>query len=158
MLTRGKVALIDKEDSPLILQHKWQYSSSSAKRANTNQEYAKTTINGKAVKMHRLIINAPEGMDVDHINGNQLDNRKLNLRICSRIENLRNSKKYKRKTKCSSVYKGVSWHKKAGKWEAGLQFEGKRIWLGLFEDEIEAAKSYDSKAKELFKEFCKTNF
>jgi predicted RNA methylase len=156
-LSKGYYAQVDEEDFEILSKHNWWICEVKSKRATVIQLSAQTEINGKTVKMHRMIMNPPKGMDIDHADGNPLNNQKYNLRICNRQENLRNTNKYKRRKKCSSEYKGVSFHKKANKWEAGLQVEGRRKWLGLFESEIEAAKVYNKAALTYFGEFARIN-
>ena len=101
-------------------------------------------------RMQRVIMNAPKGFVVDHINGNKLDNRKSNLRICTVKNNLQN--KSISKSKKSSVYKGV--YKNGKGWIAQIRHKH----LGFFQSEKEAAMVYDENAKKLFGEFSKLNF
>jgi len=105
--------------------------------------------------MHRLIMNAPEGLVVDHIDRNGLNNRKCNLRLCTKAQNVQNSRPRRNR---SSKYKGVFWNKLNKKWSASIHKGDKRIYLGGFDDEIEAALAYDRKAAELFGEFAYLNF
>jgi hypothetical protein len=107
------------------------------------------------LSMHRMVVNAPKGLFVDHINHNGLDNRKANLRICTNLQNLRNKRP---KTGCTSEYKGVHWCKGRNKFRANIYLNKKAIHLGYFHDEIAAAKAYDEKARELFGEFAYLNF
>lgn len=113
-------------------------------------------INGRAVMcfLHRVIMNAPPGVEVDHINGNTLDNRRCNLRICTHKENGRNQKSHGG----SSKYKGVSWHKQRRKWQAQIKVDGKNIHLGYFDDEEGTAFTYDVAARILFGDFARLNF
>lgn len=129
ILPRGKVVLIDDEDFEKIKKYKWHFALG----------YAKTNIPGKKSPqlMHRIILNAPVGMDVDHINGNGLDNRKKNIRICTHSQNLFNQGKYKNNT---SGLKGVSIHR--NKWIAKISVKGKRIELGYFKTKELAYKAY----------------
>ena len=157
-LTKNKFAIVDEKDFKYLSRFQWCYSTSKTRRATKRQEAAHTTINGKTVKMHQLLMYVPSNKIVDHINGDQLDNRRSNLRLATRSQNLQNSAKYQRRKTCSSKYKGVSWNKKAQKWEAGLHYKGKRVFLGLFDNEFKAAQAYDLKASELFKAFAKLNF
>ena len=87
--------------------------------------------------------------------GDGLNNQKANLRICTRSQNKMNGKSYKNS---SSKYKGIWWVKKNKKWRVRIRLNNKTIHLGYFKDETEAAKAYDSKAKELFGEFARLNF
>ena len=149
-LTQGKVAIVDDEDYERLKGYSWQY--------NRKRGYAQRIAekNGKraAVYLHREIMQPPPGMQVDHINGDKLDNRRNNLRIVTNQQNQYNSKS----RKGISKYKGVSWHKTAGKWRAYIGVDGKFKHLGLFTDEKEAALAYDRAARELFGEYAKTNF
>ena len=160
-LTQGKVALVDDEDFEWLSKFKWY----AAKARNTY--YAKRKVPSdkkgkqKTIFMHRAILRRHYGLfltdkqETDHRDWNGLNNRKANLRICTTAENLQNQRpQYRSKSK----YKGISRPKDMKKWRACIQINGKQIHLGYFDDEIEAAKIYDHKAKELFGEFAHTNF
>lgn len=142
-LTQGKFAKVDNEDFEELKNINWVY----------NNKYAR---NIKAGYMHRLIINTPINMDTDHINHDTLDNRKSNLRICSRSKNNMNTISIDVNKK--SIYKGVTWFKRDSKWKSQIMINYKNIHIGYFSSEFEAAKAYDKKAKELFGEFALTNF
>jgi hypothetical protein len=150
-LTQNKVALIDDEDWELISQYKWY----AEKQQNSSEMWYAKTNKPKSIRMHRLIIDAQNGEEVDHINHNGLDNRRNNLRIATKSENAINNRKRKKTT---SKYKGVSWDKKQNKWHAYIHINGKKIHIGSFEDEILAAKAYDVKSLSLHKEFSNPNF
>lgn len=109
----------------------------------------------KIILLHRLITNCPKDKDIDHINGNGLDNRKCNLRICTHSENHQNRNKIS--TKSTSKYKGVYWYKSTSKWRALIQINGKQKSLGYFEREIEAAKAYNFAALRYFKDYARIN-
>ncbi|MHC4546375.1 MAG: HNH endonuclease [Planctomycetota bacterium] len=98
---------------------------------------------------------APKGVLVDYINHNGLDNRKSNLWLCTNAQNCYNQRANANGT---SKYKGVNWHKCSRKWSARIRCDGKFYNLGDFEDEMEAAMTYDKKVKELFGEFACLNF
>jgi hypothetical protein len=155
-LTLGKYAIVDPEDYYGINKHKWNayrgYSSFYSKRKIYNRK------NGteRTVYMHRLIMNAPKGLVVDHINHNGLDNRKSNLRFATRAENNRYARKTKNKFR--SDYKGVYYIKKVRRWRARITFEGKTRYVGQFKDEISAGKAYDRAAKKYFGDFACLNF
>ncbi len=138
-LTQGKVALIDDEDFERVNQYKWH----ALRDSHGTTWYARhVTPNPTRVLllMHRLIVNAPFGMEVDHVNGDGLDNRRANLRICTHSENVCNQ----RKTHGTSRYKGVSWHKDTGKWQAQIKVNGRGMYLGCFTTEEEAHAAYCS--------------
>ncbi len=161
-LTRGKIALVDNDDFEKVNQYKWcavkHKNTFYAVRAETLRSRQETRETGlprqKMVYMHRFIMNTPEGVETDHINHNGLDNQKGNLRLCTTTQNLQN------KVPCvgTSEYKGVYWAKWAKKWMTRIQYEGKQVYLGYFDVEIDAAKAYDTKAKELFGPFAYPNF
>ena len=105
------------------------------------------------VLMHRTIINAPKGVIVDHKNGDGLDNRRCNLRLCTTAENIRNAGS----RGGSSKYKGVWYDKKRSLWRARIKVSYKEVYLGRFSTELEAAQAYDEAALMHHKEFAKLN-
>jgi len=155
-LTQNKVVLVDDDDFPRLSQHKWfaHYCLSTKDYyavRNGSRKLSKRTL----IWMHREIMKATKGQEIDHINGNRLNNSKSNLRFCNHTQNMQNKQ---RKGIFSSQYKGVCWHKNHKIWEAKITYYKKQINLGYFKDEIQAAKAYDKKAKELFGEFACLNF
>ena len=156
-LTQGKIALIDDDDYEEISKYKWFAN----KRGKTYYAIRNSTYeNGKRylIYMHSIIAGTPKGMETDHMNGNGLDNRKENLRFCSPMENTYNRPEMKRKTPKFSKYKGVYWRKSRNKWHVRIQANGKREYVGMYDDEIEAAKAYDAAAKKFHGEFAYLNF
>jgi len=105
--------------------------------------------------MHRVIMKAARGSQIDHKNGNGLDNRRSNLRFANVQQNRMNSKKQNR---FSSRYKGVHYYKHARQWKAQIRYNGIQLYLGYYRVETDAAKVYDQKAKKLFGEFARLNF
>lgn len=104
--------------------------------------------------MHRVITSAQPGMDVDHINGNGLDNRKINLRVCTRSQNLQN----KPRRPGTSRFKGVYWNTRDLVWRAYISVNRSVTSLGQFRDEVEAAKTYDAAALKHFGPQARLNF
>lgn len=142
LITRGKVALVDDEDYETLMQWKWYWSGGYA-----------VTWDGR--KMHRMIMKPSPDYEVDHRNGNRLDNRRGNLRLASDAEQARNRKKYANK---SSSFKGVSWETRDKRWRAYIKIGGKMNYLGHYEFESDAATAYDEAAIRHFGEFARLNF
>ena len=150
-LTQNRYAKVEPRDFEKLNKHKWY-----AKRC-MNRFYAhRKNEAGINVGMHREIMKPWRGYCVDHINGDGLDNRRANLRIVTIAEN--NYNKRKSLNVRSSQYKGVSIDKRNKKWRAIIYYKYRKISLGSYENEIDAAKAYDEAAKELFGEFAKLNF
>ena len=145
-LMHGLYAIVDAADYEWLSQYRWVLWGAG---------YAGRHAPGKTILMHREIMQAPAGMVVDHINGNRLDNRRCNLRICTRPQNVRNAAK---RSGCLSQYKGVSFDRKMNQWFATIWFEGRSIALGHYHDEADAARAYDRAAVELFGEYAWLNF
>ena len=152
-----KIAMIDKEDVnkiknfswwPARQQHHQEYFYAMAQRKKTKVKERKTIL------MHHLIKEVPEGKEIDHINGNGLDNRQENLRDATASQNCMNIRPRENTT---SKYKGVSWDKNKERWRARIQIEGKMIHLGRFREEENAAKAYNKKALELVSEHALIN-
>lgn len=149
-LTKGAFAIVDDDDVELLSRFSWQLNADGYAVANVGVGRAHVTIE----RMHRMIMQAPSGMDVDHITGNRLDNRKCNLRLATRSQNLQNSRK---RTGCSSIFKGVHWMKDNLKWRAKIKVNGKTLSLGCYSDEKQAAKAYNEAAKLYFGDFAMLN-
>lgn len=105
------------------------------------------------VALHRFLTGAPRGFQVDHLNCNGLDNRRANLRVCSQSQNQGNSR---RRTDNTSGFKGVSWNKQAGKWQARIRRGGRRVHLGYFTTPEDAHTAYCLAAVEVFGEFARS--
>jgi HNH endonuclease len=149
-LSKDQIALIDDEDFALISEFNW--------RAQQNQDgrwYAMAWNSyPNFLLMHRYVMAANDGEWIDHRNGNGLDNRKENLRVCTPSEN----QARKGPQGITSLFKGVHWESARGKWKAVVTKDGKSHFLGRYDNEVEAAEAYDGAAKELFGEFAYTNF
>jgi hypothetical protein len=109
----------------------------------------------KMLSLHREIMNQPKGVLVDHKNNCSLDNRRANLRLATPSQNAQNAPKRKN---TSSRFIGISFDKRRKKWRASISYKGKRIWLGYFDNEIDAALAYDAAARKYYGEFARLNF
>lgn len=146
-LSHGKWAQVSLEDSARVAEFKWTYGE------HNGAGYAYKT---GGLRLHRFLCGAKPGEEVDHVNGDPLDNRRENLRLCSREENSRNTRKWKSET--HSRFKGVSRISGSKKWRAYISSGRKQLSLGSFDSEEAAAKAYDHKARELFGKFARPNF
>ena len=145
-LTQGKETIVDDDMLEYLSQWKWHYNDGYVCRNIATE-------NGqKKIRLHAFIMGTPCGMDTDHADGNKLDNRKCNLRICTRSENRKNSKMRK---ECASGYKGV--HKVHNRWSAYIMIN-KNTCLGSFRTPEDAAHAYDEAARQYFGEFAVLNF
>lgn len=152
-LTQGKFTIVDDSDYKWLSKYKWHARKCGIKYYAAR----KKCVNGKwhTIYMHREIMNALPNVETDHINCNSLNNTRSNLRICTSQQNKWNTSKQKRKK--LSKYKGVSYSKCLGKWNAYIQINSKQIHLGYYGDEDNAGKAYNKKAVELFGEFANLN-
>ncbi|CAB5216873.1 putative NHN endonuclease [uncultured Caudovirales phage] len=147
-LTQGKECLIDSSFYEEVSKRKWCYS-------NVGYAVSRNKETGKVEYLHRIILKAEGKMQVDHINGNRLDNRLDNLRVVSAQNNIRNSKK--RKGNYTSEFKGVCFDKSRNKYKAEITVDGKCKSIGRFINEKDAALAYNNEALKIFGEFAKIN-
>lgn len=148
-LTKGLFTFVDNEDYERLVQWNW-YAAKSGKKFYA----ARKLRGGVKIYLHRFLMSEPEKKEIDHINGNSLDNQRKNLRICTALENRANSKKYSNNT---SGFKGVGRFFRDKRWRAYIQINGKCIHLGLFKNKISAAKAYNKAANKLFGKFANPN-
>lgn len=156
-LTKGMETLVDDQDYDYLLQWTWQVADNGYGNLYAQSYTSRSEPGGrKFFRMHRVIGKRMGivGIQVDHRNGNSLDNQRHNLRSATNQENSRN-----RGSTCgsSSQFKGVSWSVERQKWLAQIQFDSKQYNLGRYESEIEAAKAYNKAALEHFGEFAILN-
>ncbi len=149
-LTQGKFALVDAADYEWLNQYKWYVSKGHADKCYAMCHAGRR----RPIRMHRLLMKPPAGLVVDHIDGNGLNNRRSNLRICTQAQNLRN----RPGRSATSRFKGVSFDKRRNLWAACISQKDRTIHIGYFEDEIEAAIAYDLRAIVLAGEFAYLNF
>ncbi len=152
-LTQGKFALVDDEDFEWLMKWKWHFVHGYAMRkkylGKQNEKYIY-----KDIYMHRLILATPKGLDTDHINNFKLDNRRKNLRIATRRQNLQN--RFFSKRKNSNLPMGVGKHH-SGKWRARITVNGKELSLGSYNTSKEAGIAYNWATLKYFKNFANPN-
>lgn len=139
-------AKVDPEDFDRASQRRW-YAVKRGRKALIL--YAESAAHPQ-VLMHRFIVDCPTGFVVDHINGDGLDNRRSNLRVCSQRDNSRNRG-------AVNGYCGVSWKADIGRWRARIMVERREISLGAFDTPEQAAEAYNRAAIEHFGQFAKLN-
>lgn len=137
----GKFALVDDVDYKKALLCPWFMMKKG---------YAIGTVEGKPTYLHRFIMNPPAGMDVDHKNGDKLDNQRKNLRVCTRSQNNANIVK-------PDKYKGVHFDKSRQNFLAYIKLNGKMHYLGRYQTAQEAATAYNERACKIFGEFAQPN-
>lgn len=150
-LIPGGVAIVDAADADLIAGFTWRLVGPRDNR------YAQAQRGKMYVYMHRLIAGAGPDEIVDHINGDRLDNRSANLRLCSQALNAANRGPDRRRLGTTSRHKGVSWSKSREKWCAYIHVNGKTRSLGRFVTEREAAEAYNRAAVEAWGEYARLN-
>lgn len=156
-LSSGNFVIVDEDDYAHLSQWRWREHTGTAtrnKHVGTIGNWRDGRRKDICIFMHREIMNAPLGMDVDHINGDRLDNRKSNLRVCTHAENRRNTKT---PTTNKSGYKGVSWCIRDNKWIAFITLNGKSKNLGRYIDIMDAARAYNNAAIKYFGEYARIN-
>jgi hypothetical protein len=149
---RGKIVLIDDSDAELVARYTWRpvlrnrvwYAESSLRVEGRR----------RTVSMHRIVLGEP-ACQVDHINGNGLDNRRENLRKVTSAQNCFNRRAELGGT---SGFKGVTWNRAQLRWHVQIAVNGQRFHLGSFLDEIKAAQAYDAAAREFHGPFAAVNF
>lgn len=151
-LTQGLVARIDAADAPRVLAYRWH-----PLRLRPGQVYAQGWVDGRKVYMHRFILEAPAGAQVDHRDHDGLHNVRANLRLCTHVQN-RQYVRGKPQGVHTSQYLGVSWSTRDRKWVAYIRVDKRPRYLGRFTDEAAAARAHDTAAREHYGQFATCNF
>ena len=149
-LTQGRYTVVDAADYPQLIQVRWHVI-----RCTPNNWYAARSINGHPIYMHRVILNAPDNIQVDHVSGDGLDNRRANLRLATAMQNHGNMRRNRMNT---SGYIGVSWNTEERKWYASIYDGPRRIHLGRFRTAEDAARARDIAAHARYGSFARLNF
>jgi hypothetical protein len=158
-LTKGKFTQINENIEFFIGSFDWYFEHGYAARTTKTKESSNAKRHN--LFMHRVVYERfhgpiPEGLFIDHINGDKLDNMIENLRVCSNKQNCRNQ--YKKEI-TKSKYKGVSWHKRDKYWYAyGPGEDENQHYIGRFETEEDAARVYDNAVRRCFGAFARPNF
>lgn len=152
-LAKGACTIVDDDDYGALSSRKWHLATNgyAIRYAYVGPKNGRS--NYSPVMMHRAVLNAPKGTTVDHINGNKLDNRKSNLRLCTQEQNCRNSR---RRVQTVTGYKGIYRNSK-GRYVARITVSGTCHYIGSSEDPALAAGLYDAAALQFFGEFANTN-
>lgn len=148
-LSQGYEALVDVDDLPVLALFNWSVTRSLKKGGEYAQRAERRDGKLHLIKMHRVITNAPKGLVVDHINGDGLDNRRVNLRLCVQSDNMKNQAVH---VTNKLGIKGVS--KKNNRYVAKISHGDRAIWLGSYLTAEEAASAYRGAAKALFGDFA----
>jgi len=158
-VSQGRIALIDDDDFDRVSQYKWSavMPFNPGKTGKTYYAHRSIKINGKwtHISLHRFIMNAEKGVQVDHADGNGLDNQKSNLRLCTHVQNSMNKKGWSK-----HGLKGLGFIKDcipSRQWRASIRVNKKLIHIGLYASKIDAAIAYNIAAIKHFGEFAKLN-
>ena len=155
-LTKGFVAVVDEEDYDRLTAYRWQVNGRQGKQRRCAVRNVKLSSGAnQMIYMHREVLQVPASVQVDHINCDALDNRKANLRPATNSQNNANTRIARTNT---SGFKGVSWIARIRKWQARIKVLGSARYLGVYANPEDAARVYDSAAREAFGSFARLNF
>lgn len=155
-MSQPRYAKVDPADYKRLRKYKWFASAKTGKCFYARRHSVAAKEKEKLIYLHREIIKVPDGMFIDHINHDSMDNRCANLRLATHLQNTYHRRK--RSGVKTSDYKGVYWKKAHRKWAARIGFQKKEIHLGYFGNEIDAARAYDTAARKYHGDFAVLNF
>jgi hypothetical protein len=150
-LTKGYTAVIDAADVSLVSGYNWQASVDGNTVYARRGDYSGQRL--RTLRMHRVILAAADDLQVDHRNGDGLDNRRANLRTATKAQNMHNRRPNNNST---SAYKGVGFYKTSGKYRARIMVNGKQRTLGLFATPEAAHAAYCNASAELHGKYGRT--
>jgi hypothetical protein len=143
----NKETLISDGDYSNVVKYKWSM-------CRAGKGYARAWIDGKDVYLHHFLVGKIKNKEIDHVNGNTLDNRRKNLRFCNRSQNQMNRSKSANK---SSIYKGVDLNKFCNKWRARVRKNGRYVYEERFNSEVDAARAYNNAALIFYGKYANLN-
>ncbi len=147
-LINGGLSLVDEEDYEFLSQFTWRRNQNGYAFRTSHKPYTLSR------QMHRIVAQTPVGMATDHINGDRLDNRRSNLRVCTMSQNARNTNPLSTN---KHGLRGVCWCKQTGRWKAYVTYMGKQVWLGRFDELADALKARETAASQIGGEFHRDN-
>lgn len=153
-LTKGYVATVDAEDYEELSKRRWHVTFGGGQKCPYAARMLIVDGRRRVMRMHEFLLDIPPGFEVDHINGNSLDNRRGNLRVCTHRQNNCNRKGHRAD---QYGYKGLHWYKRCQCWTAQITVDGQKIHLGYFHSKLDAAAAYDKAAIKYFGEFARIN-
>ncbi|HEV7299219.1 MAG TPA: AP2 domain-containing protein [Tepidisphaeraceae bacterium] len=155
-LTQGLAALVDVADAALVSQYKWHVTRHQGKLHVLTHKPGSGKKHQKRLTMGRVILGLTDrDVYIDFIDDDPLNNRRANLRPKDRAQCAARCKKMLKR--CTSAYKGVSWHRQRGRWRAQIVVDGAPRHLGLFSDELRAAEAYNEAAIAAYGQFARLN-
>ena len=143
---KGRDVIISPQDYNIVVSKKWQWAGS--RRAYLYHHYREAG-KRKCIMLHRLILNAPKGVCVDHKDGNTFNNTRENLRLCSQSQNLQN-----RRARQNTHLKGITFRRDRNRWRARIKYNGKELYLGYYRTQEEAHAAYLEAARKYYGEFA----
>lgn len=158
-LSRGRFAKVSPEDFKALSAVRWYCQHGGGYAVRTKRNPGGTKAGQRVIYMHRVILKAPPGVTVDHINGDPLDNRRSNLRLATKRQNLLNGQR-QRSDQANSRFRGVVYYGRGRRkpWTARVKVGDKKVPLGYWPSEEEAARAYDAAALHYYGEFASPNF